>query len=219
MTTILFDLDGTLTDPALGIVRSMAYALTEMGQTPPSHAELQRYIGPPLRTTFATLLDTEDSAEIETAVAHYRHRFADVGLYENEVFAGIGDLLDTLNDEGHTLYVATSKPQVYAERIVSHFGLDHAFAKVYGCELDGTRANKADLILYLLLQEKVDAAECVMIGDREHDILGARANGVAGVGVTWGYGSAEELHAAGAVTVVETVGDLGRVLMAQPIFS
>jgi phosphoglycolate phosphatase len=195
---VLFDLDGTLTDPREGITRSIAYALERMGVAPPALDALTFAIGPPLRRSLATLIGDETPAAIERALALYRERFADVGLYENAVYDGIVDALHAISGNGATLYVATSKPRVYAERIVRHFGLDAHFAAIHGCELDGTREDKRDLLAHLLPHHGLDASHCAMIGDRGADMAAARHHGVRAVGVLWGYGSRAELTEAGA---------------------
>lgn len=198
MRAILFDLDGTLTDPREGITRSIAYALERMGREPPPLDRLTFAIGPPMRRSLATLLGDETPAAVEQALAHYRERFAEVGLFENAVYDGIAETLAALGETGATLFVATSKPQVYAERIVRHFGLDRHFAAIHGCELDGTREDKRDLLAHLLPHHGVQPAGAVMIGDRSNDMVAARHHGVRAVGVLWGFGSREELEAAGA---------------------
>lgn len=203
---LLFDLDGTLTDPFPGITRSLIYALTELGYAAPEADALRWCIGPPLRKTLARLLQTDDETRIHTAIAKYRERFTTVGLFENEVYPGIPEALATLGARGHRLFVATSKPQVYAQRIIEHFGLNAHFSHVYGSELDGTRGDKGELIAHIIRQENLKASEVLMIGDREHDVLGALCNGIQTVGVLWGYGTEEELRNAGAARVVsETV--------------
>jgi phosphoglycolate phosphatase len=190
---VLLDLDGTLTDPQAGITRSIAHALEAMGHTQPPTSDLLFAIGPPLRGSFATLLNTSDAAQIETAMTLYRERFATIGLFENEVYDGVPDMLANLRAAGYRLFLATAKPHVYAVRILEHFNLHLPFAAIYGAELDGTRQDKRDLLAYLLAREQLDAGTCVMIGDRSHDVYAAQANGCASIGVTWGYGSAEEL--------------------------
>jgi phosphoglycolate phosphatase len=197
MDAIFFDLDGTLTDPKPGITRSIQYALGKLDHpTVPTEDELTWCIGPPLRASFVRLLGAEASADL--AVAHYRERFSDIGLYENGVYAGIRDVLTTLQQSGRRLFVATSKPHVYAERIVDHFDLRRYFERVFGSELDGTRADKSDLLAYALNAASVDSSRAIMIGDRSHDMMGARNNGMKGIGVLYGYGSEQELTAAGA---------------------
>ena len=195
---VLFDLDGTLTDPREGITRSIAYALERMGIAPPPLDELTFAIGPPLRPSLARLIGDATPTAVERALALYRERFADVGLFENAVYDGIADALRLLGERGATLFVATSKPRVYAERIVRHFGLDAHFEAIHGCELDGTREDKRDLLAHLLPHHGVAASNAAMIGDRGADMIAARHHGVRAVGALWGYGSREELAQAGA---------------------
>lgn len=203
MTTIYFDLDGTLTDPKPGITRSIQYALRRLDRAVPTEDELTWCIGPPLHASLKTLLGTDELAD--EGLRLYRERFGDIGLYENEVYPGIDGLLSALAGSGRRLFVATSKPTVYAERIVRHFGLDRYFERVFGSELDGTRADKTDLLGYALKEAKVDPRQAMMIGDRSHDMIGARNNGIAAaVGVLYGYGSREELIGAGAHHVCAT---------------
>lgn len=206
--TILFDLDGTLTNPALGIVTCLKYALSRLGHVAVTDEQLRRFIGPPLQRTFSELLQTEDRSVIDGAVALYRERFSTVGLFENEVYDGVPALLATLRDRGHRLFVATSKPTVYSERILKHFHLREYFERVYGSELSGERADKAELIRYILDAERLSASQTLMVGDRSHDVLGARACGVGTYGVLWGFGTRDELQAAGAEAIVETTSDL-----------
>lgn len=214
MTTrvVLFDLDGTLTDPRPGIVASMRFALDQLQVSCPSDDVLGSYIGPPLRGTFATLLDTSDAERIEEALRWYRQRFADTGLYENKVYQGVPAMLDTVRRMGCAAYVATSKPAVYAERIVSHFRLGYHFRKVYGAELDGRWDDKAELLAYLLATERVGPSESVMVGDRAADIIAAKANQVRSIGVLWGYGSEAELTDAGADMLCRTPSELATYL-------
>jgi phosphoglycolate phosphatase len=198
---VFFDLDGTLTDPKPGITGCIRHALTGMGRAAPAVDELLWCIGPPLTHTFARLLETADDALIARAIALYRERFGTVGLFENALYPGIPDVLTAVRDAGFATYVMTSKPHVYAVQIVEHFGLTQFFDRVYGSELDGTRAEKADLIAFALAKERLDPAHVVMIGDRQHDAIGARRCGVRAIGVTYGYGSETELRAHGAEAI------------------
>ncbi|GGB58353.1 hypothetical protein GCM10011316_33010 [Roseibium aquae] len=154
------------------------------------------------------LLNTSDRVELDRAVAHYRDRYTVTGLFENELVDGIMDVVDALCVGGLKLHVATSKPHAYAGRIVEHFGLEQKFGKVYGSELDGTRSAKAELLAHILAEEGVVPSECVMIGDRKHDLIGAQANGVAAIGVLWGYGSRQELEDQGPDYIAEKPADL-----------
>ncbi|MCG7394854.1 HAD family hydrolase [Microvirga sp. ACRRW] len=206
MTIALFDLDGTLTDPKTGITRCIQYALEKLGRPVPHADELTWMIGPPLVAGFTKLFGAPDDAM--EAVRLYRERFSDVGLFENEVYPGIPAVLEILQDAGVRLFVATSKPHVFARRIIEHFGLSHFFHEVYGSELDNRNADKRDLIRHILDEERFDPLRAVMIGDREHDAIGARANGIAGIGVTWGYGSRQELLDAGVTCFVDRPGEL-----------
>ncbi len=205
---LLFDLDGTLTDPFPGITKCISYALDMLGRQLPPRESLRWCIGPPLKDSFAKLLDSDDAPLCEKALAFYRDRFGSVGLFENEVYDGIPEVLKDLQVDGHTLYVATSKPAVYAERIIDHFGLYRYFKRVYGSELDGTRSDKTSLICHILQRESIANSEASMIGDREHDIIGAKENGVYGFGVLWGYGTKDELEASGAHAFIKTPRDL-----------
>lgn len=207
-TTLLFDLDGTLTDPKEGITKCIAHALTRMGRTPPPLDELAFAIGPPLRPTFGRLLETDDRELVEAALAAYRERFATLGLFENALYANIRESLQAAHGAGHRLFLATSKPHVYATRILDHFGIASVFSGIYGSELDGRRDDKGELIAHLLANEGLDATNCRMFGDRLHDVIGAAKNGVEAVGVTWGYGSHDELTTAGARALCHAPRDL-----------
>jgi phosphoglycolate phosphatase len=203
MDTIFFDLDGTLTDPKPGITRSIQHALQKLDHSViPTEDELTWCIGPPLRSSFVKILGGD--READRAVALYRERFSDVGLYENRVYDGIVETLTTLRQSGHRLFVATSKAHVFADRIIDHFGLRPHFERVFGAEWDGTRSDKSHLLEYALKEAGVDPSNTLMIGDRSHDLVGAGNNGMKGVGVLYGYGSRDELIAAGARHVCAT---------------
>jgi phosphoglycolate phosphatase len=212
---LLFDLDGTLTDPAEGITRCYQFALEGLGRTPLQRAELLRFIGPPMRENFAAILGADDRELVERAVALYRERFARVGLYENEVYPGVREMLLALSVADFRLFVATSKVTEYSALILEHFRLAGFFVSVHGATPDGALDDKADLVARLLRVEEIDAAESVMIGDREHDIRAASRNGVRSVGVTYGYGSRAELDAAGANFICDTPSEVATVLLAQ----
>ena len=204
--SLLFDLDGTLTDNYLGIARSIVYALDRLDIEPPDAEVLRLCVGPPLRTTFAALLDTDDAEEIERAIALYRERFADVGWRENVVYDGIPDALATLAARDRPMYLCTSKPEVYARRIVALFGFHDHLRGVYGADLAGRYDDKATLLAHLASRERIDPAHAIMIGDRHHDVRAARMNGARAIGVLWGYGSEDEL--AGADVLVRAPGEL-----------
>lgn len=209
---ILFDLDGTLTDPKVGITRCVQYALEKMGIIEDDIEKLVHFIGPPLMLTFKESYHlTEEQAW--QALGYYRERFSTVGLYENAVFPGIPELLAGLKEKGKTLYVATSKPTVYSERILEHFGLHGYFQAIIGSNLDGTRVEKYEVIDYLLSQlGDHDRSKVLMVGDRKHDIIGARRHGVAVAAVAYGYGTLEELDQAKPDYIVHTVKELTELL-------
>jgi phosphoglycolate phosphatase len=196
MSPIYFDLDGTLTNPKPGITRSIQYALRKLDREAPSEDDLTWCIGPPLHASFKKMLGSDTLAD--AAILLYRERFSDIGLFENEIYPGIEDTLSVLAKSGRRLFVATSKPVIYADRIIDHFRLRGYFERVFGSELDGTRADKTELLGYALEAMQVDPAQAIMIGDRSHDMIGARNNGMTAVGVLYGYGSRQELLAAGA---------------------
>ena len=199
---VLFDLDGTLTDPGDGFVACVSYALAKLECRAYADHEIRRHVGPPLEETLARLI--EDKAKIPAAVAFYRERYGVQGLLENAVYPGMEAALGELHSQGMQMFVATSKPTVYAERIVAHFGLRRFFRGVYGSELDGTRSNKSELLGHILEEQGISAA--VMVGDRAQDVAAALAHGLHPIGALWGYGSEAELVAAGA-----------RTLCAQPV--
>lgn len=210
---ILFDLDGTLTDPALGITNSVAYALEKMGITPPQRQELLKFIGPPLAGSFEKYygLSKEDSYR---AVDIYREYFAPKGIFENTVFEGIPEMLKKLKAAGKTVALATSKPTVFADKILKHFNLFDFFDLTVGSNLDGTLTDKAEVVRVVLERLGVtDKATAVMVGDRSHDIVGGAKNGLKTVGVTFGYGSKTELSDAKATKIVNSVAELEELLL------
>jgi phosphoglycolate phosphatase len=206
MGDIFFDLDGTLTDSKSGITRSIQYALGRLDRDVPNEDDLVWCIGPSLLDSFEKILG--DRRLAATALSYYRERFADTGLYENRVYPGIKDTLSVLRDSGRRLFIATSKPTAYATRIVEHFELGKYFERVFGPELDGTRADKTELLSHTLEETASVSREAIMIGDRSHDMIGARNNGMTAVGVLYGYGSEDELVAAGAHRISATTGEL-----------
>jgi phosphoglycolate phosphatase len=183
-----------------------------MGESRRIPDDLRWCIGPPLYRSFMTLLETEDVAVAQRAVELYRERFGPVGLYENSVYPGVPEMLDALRRRGLRLYVATAKPTVYAARVVEHFGLDRHFERLYGSELDGTRTDKVELVGHLIAETGIDPGAAALVGDREHDILAARAHGMLPVGVTYGYGSVEELDAAGVRILCRSPRDVAELL-------
>ena len=195
---LLFDLDGTLTDSRSGIVRCMKRALDTLGAPCPPDDVLASFIGPPLRGAFETLLATSDRSLIERAIALYREEYGERGLFENEIYTGVGQMLDQACELASAAFVATAKLKIYADRIVRRLGLERYFAGVYGPDLSGRLDDKADLLAHLLASENVSPERAVMIGDRAGDVVSARANRVRSIGVLWGYGSESELKNAGA---------------------
>lgn len=210
--SLLFDLDGTLTDPKVGITASIVYALEKMRVPAPPAEELFWCIGPPLHNSFLQILG--DKQKTDEAIHHYRERYINIGMYENQIYEGIHDALAALKNSGHTLYLATSKLKSIAEKIVDHFNFRTYFTSLYGSEADGTPGDKSELIAFVLKQEGKDVNSCVMIGDREHDMIGARQNKMRGIGVGWGYGTTVELMESGAETVLLYPHELTKYLSA-----
>ncbi|HEL1615698.1 TPA: HAD family hydrolase [Streptococcus suis] len=210
--TILFDLDGTLTDSGQGILNSVAYALEKMGIEEPDTANLNRFIGPPLYESFSRFyqLNPEDT---QSAVDAFRVYFKEKGMFENQLYPGIIPLLEELRTAGKTLVIATSKPEIFAKQILEHFGIAHYFDVIAGASLDSSRISKADVIGYAINQLEAFPKHAVMIGDREHDIEGARMHQLPAIGVLYGYGSKQEFEKAGATMIVETIQDLKRILL------
>lgn len=203
-TTILFDLDGTLTDSAEGIINCVKYALEKMDRPIPPQSVLIKFVGPPLYESFERFcgMTAEDAKE---AVRIYRVRYADIGLFENRVYDGVPEMLERLKAAGKTLAVATSKPEVFAERILEHFGLDGYFGFIGGASIGGTRNEKHEVILYTLENLGVtDRSSVLMVGDRMHDILGAHKTQLDCLAVLYGYGSREEFEEYGADYIAET---------------
>ncbi len=198
MQNILFDLDGTLTDSSLGITRCVQYALEKLGRPVPEASDLLFCIGPPLIESFASLLPGEPPSLAREAVGLYRARYDRQGKFENQVYDDIPETLTDLRDQGCSLFVATAKPEIFARQILDHFGLSVFFDGIYGSRLDGGLGDKGELIGYILQEEGLARAETLMVGDRKHDMIGARTCAIAGIGVTYGYGSRAELTEAGA---------------------
>jgi phosphoglycolate phosphatase len=194
---VFFDLDGTLTDPKPGITRCIQHAMTGLGRVPPKADDLHWCIGPPLRGSFARLLDSSDGALLDRALALYRDRFGTVGLYENTLYPDVPETVGAVRARGYRTFVVTSKPEVFAVRIVEHFALTALFERVHGSELDGRRTDKGELIAHVLASERLEPSRVVMVGDREHDAIGAARCAVRCVGVGYGYGTEAELLAQG----------------------
>jgi phosphoglycolate phosphatase len=205
---LFFDLDGTLTDSSPGIVRCINHALVSVGYGELQEDRLRPMIGTPLASIFADVLSCDDACTIDTAVEHFRHRFDRLGMFENSVFPGIIDALETLQRGGHTMQVVTAKPKVVARRVLDHFVLTPYFAAVHGPELDTRTCDKADFVAAALAIANGPRSSAVMVGDRLDDIRAARRNGVRAVAVGWGYGTKEELIGAEPHYFAATVTDL-----------
>lgn len=209
---VLFDLDGTLTDSRLGITKSVQYSLRSFDIVVDDLDSLRPFIGPPLYESFMRFYGFSEE-QAQAAVQKYREYFSVTGLYENEVYEGIPQLLERLSAEGRRIAIATSKPTVFAIKIAEHFGIAHHFEYIVGSELDGTRIHKGDVIAHALQQlEVTDRRSVVMIGDREHDIIGARENGIDSIGVLFGFGSRQELEQSGALAIAASVSELAQLL-------
>lgn len=212
---ILLDLDGTVTDPANGITNSVMYALKKYGIEVSDRSELYKFIGPPLWESFEKYYGFSKE-EAKKAVECYREYYKDKGIYENLVNEGFEGLLKLLKANGKTLIVATSKPEVFAKQILEYFDIAKYFTFIAGGNLDGTRVKKEEVIFYALESCNIlEKSKVIMIGDREHDIIGAKKNSIHSMGVLFGYGDREELENAGADYIVETVSDIGRILIAK----
>jgi phosphoglycolate phosphatase len=203
---LLLDLDGTLVDPAAGLVASFQRGLVAAGVAVLPAAELDYIIGPPLRMTFPRAGVPDDRVEI--AISAYRKYYSAGAMFEAHIYTGIPDALATLKARGHVLHVATSKPHVFAKPILKHFGLADNFDSIHGAELDGRRDAKADVIAYLLAQQSIDPGDALMIGDTPYDVVGAQRHGIATIGVAWGHGGRRALADAGAVTIIDAPHEL-----------
>ncbi|EEI92906.1 HAD hydrolase, family IA, variant 1 [Sphingobacterium spiritivorum ATCC 33300] len=209
---LLFDLDGTLTDPFEGITKSIAYALEHFDIETTDLNTLKPLIGPPLKQSLIEIYHF-DEQKADEGVAKYRERFADKGLFENILFEGIPELLASARSKGYKLYLATSKPTVFATQILNHFHLDQYFEFVGGSELDDSRPTKTHVIEYVLQENNIqNLTETLMIGDRKHDIIGAKNTGLDSVGVLYGFGDQEELSHAGATYIAEDIPALKNML-------
>ncbi|NCI78995.1 HAD-IA family hydrolase [Acinetobacter kanungonis] len=210
---ILIDLDGTLTDPKVGITTCARYGLAKVGHPIPEDENIDWIIGPPLKASLAKLLNVDSNNVLaDQALLGYRERFAVTGLFENHVFDDVAQTLAALKNKGYRLFLATAKPEVYARQILDHFELLQYFDYPYGSELNGDRTNKGELIAYILEKEQLKPEECLMVGDREHDIFGARSNGIETVAVEYGYGSPTELDQAQPKARIQRFADLLKLI-------
>jgi phosphoglycolate phosphatase len=214
-SNILFDLDGTLTDPGEGITRCIQYALRQLGEAAPLSDQLDWCVGPPLRASFSKLLNTTDEAILDLALIHYRKRFSAKGMFENLLYPHVVSGLGSLREAGFKLFLATSKPRVFARQIVDHFKLTPFFLRVYGSELDGRLSDKGALIAHILHREGLDPATTMMVGDRMYDIQGGKENKIMTAAVSYGYGTRDEIDTAGPDLVFESILDLARTLVSR----
>lgn len=209
---VLFDLDGTLTDPAEGITNSVAYALKKFDIEINDKTELYKFIGPPLQASFKEFYGFSDE-QSSLAIEYYREYFRDKGIFENEVYDEIPELLQILKSNRHILIVATSKPEKFAKQILKHFDLIKYFDFVAGASMDGSLSAKADIIRFAFKQNNItDLATSIMVGDRKHDIIGAKENNIDSIGVLFGYGSKEELEQAGATYIAKNSIDIIKIV-------
>ena len=205
---VLFDLDGTLTDPGEGITNSVIFSLEKFGISVSDRSELYKFIGPPLLYSYREYYGFSES-DAKLALKYYREYFSEKGIFENQMYDGITDMLGKLRENGIRLTVATSKPEPFAVKIIEHFGLSKYFSLVAGATMDETRSEKYEVIEYALKKLRLkDKTHCIMAGDRKHDIVGAKKNGLKSVGVLYGYGSRKELENAGADMLAETPFDI-----------
>lgn len=208
---VLFDLDGTLTDPGVGIMNSVEYALRALGINVEDRTELRRFIGPPLQDSFAEFYGMSNEMAL-AAIEKYREYFRSRGIYENEVYPGVKEMLYALKSSGRRLLLATSKPEEFANIILKHFGLDGYFDFAAGATMDGSRRKKADVIEYgLRMCGITELSQTVMVGDRAQDVTGARLAGIDSIGVLYGYGGINELRAAGATYIAKSVDKIAEL--------
>lgn len=213
---ILFDLDGTITDPKIGITKSFQYALQHFGIQVDNLDALEPVIGPPLKKSFSEFYHLPEE-QIEGAIEKYRERFSTVGLYENEIYDGMENLLKELNEAGYTLEIASSKPTVFVEKICEHFKIKQYFTHIVGSFLDGRRGEKEEVVEEAIRLSKATPDHIIMVGDRIYDVIGAHKKGIAVIGVSYGYGGRQELEEAGADVIVDTVAQLREELLGRRI--
>ena len=207
--TILFDLDGTLTDSGEGIINCATLALNHFGLPVPDRETMRVFVGPPLDETFIKFGVPADKTD--EAIAVYRSRYTTVGKFENKPYPGVEQLLQNLKRQGHRLFVATSKPEGMSVEILEKFGLAKYFEKICGATLDGSRSKKADIITYLL-EKSGETENAIMVGDTAYDVIGAKAHGMPAIGVSWGYGKVEDMESAGALVIAHSMEELYDIL-------
>ncbi|OZV23889.1 phosphoglycolate phosphatase [Streptococcus sobrinus] len=211
--TIIFDLDGTLTDSQTGIINSLTYAFKQMGLPLPAQSQLKKFIGPPLSQSFQDFCGLND-IETQKTISYYRQYFADKGWKENQLLPGARELLAKLKQAGKTLLVASSKPEVFVKQILDHFEIDSYFTVIAGASLDDSRSQKSAVIAHALKTAKIEELKgCVMVGDRQHDVEGAKVQGLPTIGLLLGFGSRQELEESGAIAIAENFQDLEEILL------
>ena len=215
LSDILFDLDGTLADPKEGITRCIQFSLGQLGLSSPGADQLTWCIGPPLKGSLSRLLNTADDALLEQALSYYRKRFSETGIYENALYPGIISALGRIRRAGFRIFLATSKPRVYARRILDHFDLTRFFRAIHGSELDGRLSDKGELVAHILDSEMLDPRTTLIVGDRFHDIIAGKKNGINTAAVTYGYGSREEITASEPDLIFESPSDLAAFLESK----
>jgi phosphoglycolate phosphatase len=217
ISNVLFDLDGTLTDPKDGITRCIQFSLGRLGIATPPRDELTWCIGPPLRESFSRLLSTSDNSLLDTALLYYRERFSEIGIYENSIYPEISSVLQRIHRIGFRIFLATSKPTVFASRILDHFALTQFFHGIYGSGLDGHLSDKGELVAYILRVEGLDPQQTLIAGDRSNDVLGGKKNGIMTAAVTYGYGTPDEIKMAAPDFIFDTPLELAAFLeMKKP---
>ena len=205
---ILFDLDGTLTDPKVGITRCIQFSLEHFGVRVPPADQLTWCIGPPLRESFSQLLDTTDDSVLDQALLNYRKRFSEAGLFENVIYPEVSHSLQKIKDSGFQVFLATSKPTVFAKQILDHFNLSRFFHTIYGSELNGYLSDKGELIAHILKSENLDPKVSLIVGDRVYDIVGGKTNGIMTAGVSYGYGSKKEIASSKPDIIFDAFSDV-----------
>lgn len=210
--SLLFDLDGTLSDPVEGITKSVAYALEKLGHPVPELGQLTYFIGPPMHDAFMSFLDIDDWNYAHRAVTLFRERYTGLGITENKIYPGIRELLAECSSASEQMFIASTKPPEQSRRVIKFFEIETHFKQCYGAQLTGELANKVDLIKHVIESETLETKRSVMIGDTTFDMCGARENGMRAIGVSWGYGKPEELTAAGAERIVNSPNELVEVL-------
>lgn len=208
---VLFDLDGTVLASKEGIFRSASYALNRLSMSMPSEMEMLAFLGPPLAEGFGKVCHVP-AEQIDDAIRYYREYYNNGGMFEAYIYEGIDSCLESLRKHGVKTYITTSKPRVYAEKILKRFDMDKAFDAIYGCELDGTRSHKSEVVAYCLADNDLSSSEVLLVGDRHFDVYGAAECGVDCVGVTYGYGTERELRDAGTAYIAKTTRELQQLL-------